>query len=203
MRKARVAYGLTGQIGAGKTFVGKLLSQQDCAIYNADERAQLLLLSDRELQAIISDLLGAEAFTPKGGYNREYVAGKIFKNPTLRSALEALIHPAVFADFALWKEKCATQRNFVFMESALLPRLDWHPYFRGIVLITAPQSVRLERVMQRDHTTRERALERMAAQPTTREYYEVAHFVLENSSRFDLATEVAQLIDILQLQNAN
>ena len=203
MNTTRVAYGLTGQIGAGKTYVGKLLSKYGCAVYNADQQAQHILLSDQELRAKIAAILGTQAFTPTGLYNREYVAQEIFKNPTLRSALEGLIHPAVFADFSLWKDRCETQLNFVFMESALLPRLNWRPYFRAIVLITAPETLRLQRIIQRDNTTPQRALERMAAQPTTPEYYQVAHFVLENSPRFDLTTEVEQLVDILQLQNAN
>jgi len=203
MRTTRTPYGLTGQIGAGKTYVGKLLTIHGCAIYNADEKARELLNTNVALREEIIKLLGHEAFTQTGAYNREYVARKIFSTPPLRLALESLIHPAVFSDFTAWKEKCKTQHPFVFMESALLPRLDWHPHFRSIILITAPAKTRLARIIQRDNTTRERAEERLLAQPTDFDYYTVAHFVIENSPRFNLENQLSQLIEILKLQHAD
>lgn len=199
----RTAYGLTGPIGSGKTYIGKQLAACGCALYNADERAKDLLERSSELRTSIVSLLGQESFKATGVYNREYVARQIFSKPSLRIALEKLIHPAVFSDFEKWKECCTTAYPFVFMESALLPRLDWKTHFRGILVVTAPQNVRLARVMQRDRTTQAQAEERMQAQPKEAEYYAISHFVIENSPRFSLESQIVQLLEILKLQHAN
>lgn len=198
----RIAYGLTGQIGAGKTFVGKHLLSVGCSIYNADEKAHELVTTSASLRAQIISLLGKDAFTPTGDYNRAYVAKQIFGNATLRLALEALIHPAVFSDFEVWKANSPTAHPFVFMESALLPRLAWQGHFQGIILVTAPYETRLARIVKRDNTTREAAELRLLAQPSESDYYRIANFVIENSSRFHLENQLADLIEVLTLQHA-
>ncbi|MGP1363070.1 MAG: dephospho-CoA kinase [Bacteroides sp.] len=193
-----VAYGITGIIGSGKTFVAqRLVEEYGAAVYNADQRAKYLISSSQELQAQITSLFGREAFTEGGVYNREYVAKRVFRDKVLLTQLEALIHPAVFRDFEEWKEQFTGVSPIVFMESALLPRLAWRDYLQGIIVVSAPRELRIERIKVRDNCTEIQALERIAAQPDEQAYLRCANYLVENSSRFALTPQLVQLIDMI------
>ncbi len=199
--KERIAYGITGFIGSGKSFVSARLAEQGCAIYSADEAAQRLVLSSA-LRPKLSQILGKEAYLPNGEYNRPYVAQRLFTFPSLRANVEAVVHPAVFDDFRVWTREVTTPYPFVFMESALLPRLCWRDFLCGLVLVTASPAVRLSRIVARDHTTREAALQRIASQPDLMQYYMAANFLIENEGSEDLRRQIALLLEILKHQNA-
>ena len=197
----RTAYGITGFIGAGKTFVAQQLADRGCAIYSADQAAQRLVLLP-SMRSHLVGLLGEEAYLPNGEYNRRYVASRIFQFPTLRASIESLVHPAVFEDFRLWSQEVDTRYPFVFMESALLPRLAWRSFLHALILVTTPAEARLLRIVARDHTTRELALQRIASQPDEMQYYAAAHFIIENTTAERLAPQLDRLLEILQRQNA-
>jgi len=117
--------GLTGGIGSGKTTVAGFFKELNVPTYTSDIAAKEIMVSDKDLVANITKLLGEEAYTD-GELNRSWIADQVFNNDNLLAALNALVHPAVALDFKKW--------------------------------------TRINRVMKRDHTTREKVIARMDAQ---------------------------------------
>ncbi len=199
--KTRVAYGITGLIGSGKSYVAGLLANRGCAVYSADEAAKRLVLS-ASLRKKLTTILGKETYLPNGEYNRQYVAQRLFTLPSLRANVESVVHPAVFDDFQAWSQEVTSPYPFVFMESALLPRLCWHDFLEGLVLVTASAEERLSRIVARDQTTREAALQRVASQPDALAYYMSANFLIVNEKDSSLDPQLSRLLEILEHQNA-
>ena len=82
--------GITGGIGSGKSIVCKVFASMGIPIYEADYRAKYLINNDLALKKSIQNLLGEQAYTPTGEYNRAWVASQVFNNPDLLKQLKAL-----------------------------------------------------------------------------------------------------------------
>ena len=109
--------GITGGIGSGKSTVCRLFAQRGVAVYDSDAEAKRLMAENPELRTAISARFGAEAYAD-GALNRSYLAGKVFSDPAALADLNALVHPAVLADFAAWAER--QEGSYVIFESAIL-----------------------------------------------------------------------------------
>ena len=92
--------GITGGIGSGKSTVCRLFAQRGIAVYDSDREAKRLMTEDAALRAAISARFGAEAYTADGALNRGYLASRVFTDSEALADLDALVHPAVKADFA-------------------------------------------------------------------------------------------------------
>lgn len=155
--------GCTGGIGSGKTYVSAIFGRMGIPVYNSDERAKALYDTDMQLRSQMTELLGDEIIE-NGIIRRDIIASKIFGNAQLLAKVEELVHPAVMRDFCRWKENAADV-PFVIMESAILlekPLVRSHVH-RSLT-VSAPLELRIERVMARDNTDRERVQARIAAQ---------------------------------------
>ncbi|MDN4165989.1 dephospho-CoA kinase [Cytophagales bacterium LB-30] len=140
--------GITGGIGTGKSLICRMFACLGVPVYDADSRAKALVNESAQLQGSIMQLLGKEAYTD-GQYNRSYVAREVFGNPEKLSQLNALIHPAVAEDFASWVEK-HQEAPYLLKEAALLIESGSYKGLDTVVLVEAPEKVRIERVLMRD-----------------------------------------------------
>ena len=96
--------GITGGIGSGKSTVCRLFARLGVAVYDSDAGAKRLMTEDAELRRRITDRFGAEAYAD-GTLNRTYLAGRVFSEAQALADLNAIVHPAVRADFAAWAER--------------------------------------------------------------------------------------------------
>ena len=96
--------GITGGIGSGKSTVCRLFARLGVAVYDSDAGAKRLMTEDAELRRRITDRFGAEAYAD-GTLNRTYLAGRVFSEAQALADLNAIVHPAVWADFAAWAER--------------------------------------------------------------------------------------------------
>lgn len=187
--------GITGGIGSGKSLVGEVLQRMGYPLYCSDIRAKQLVERDLGLHHGIVALLGAEAYTPEGGYNKPYVAQRVFTNPALLQQLNALIHPVVANDFGQWAT--AQQSRTVFLESAILYESHFDQLVDAVVAVTAPDAVRIERVMHRDGAVRQQVEQRMAAQMPTDELRRRANFVIDNDGERLLIPQIISILNRL------
>ena len=184
--------GITGGIGSGKSLVGEVLQRMGYPLYCSDTRAKQLVESNLGLRQRIVALLGAEAYTSDGRYNKPYVAKRVFSNFDLLLQLNALIHPVVAEDFGHWAAEQTAR--MVFLESAILFESNFNQLVDAVVAITAPDAVRIERVMHRDSADRQHVEQRIATQMPTDELRRRANFVVENDG---LQLITPQIISIL------
>lgn len=141
--------GLTGGIGSGKSFIAKELAKHGFSVYDCDREAKRIVAENREVQAAIVALLGEEAFV-NGQYNTAYVAQRVFADPVLLQALNAIIHPAVVKDLKNMKDSKDT-KDTLFIESAILFESGLDQLCDKIVVVTAPEETRIARTIARDY----------------------------------------------------
>ena len=142
--------GLTGGIGSGKSYIAQALAQRGFAVYDCDREAKRIISENKDIQAAIIDLLGEEAFIYHQSsiiYNTEYVAKRVFADPKLLNELNKIVHPAVKEDI-LSRTHSLTPS---FIESAILFESGLDQLCDKIVVVTAPEEVRIARTIARDY----------------------------------------------------
>ena len=155
---------VTGGIGSGKSAVCAYLSERGVPVYDSDAAARRLYEDDPGLVPALEKAFGMKFRSPDGLLDRRKLASVIFSAPQRLEMLESVVHPAVLKDFLAWRSRHA-DAPFVVMESAIA--LD-KPLFDGVydavLLVTAPEPIRLERACRRDGTGPEAVMARMRAQ---------------------------------------
>ena len=150
--------GITGGIGSGKSTIARALAARGYAVYDCDQEAKRIIAEDQEVQAAICALLGDEAFAEVPSnqvpstkvYNTAYVASRVFAEPELLKQLNGIVHPAVKADI----ERSASNfqhSEFFFFESAILYEAGLDGICDRIIVVEAPEEVRIARTIQRDY----------------------------------------------------
>ncbi|MCL1667891.1 dephospho-CoA kinase [Elizabethkingia ursingii] len=172
--------GLTGGIGSGKTTVARFIEEMGYPVYNSDTRAKDLVNESDDLKAAIIQLLGPEAYDENGLYDRKYVGSIVFSNDELLKQLNAIIHPAVNKDFHDWVKK--QSREVIFKETALLFELKLNLQCDKSLLVTADESIRIKRVMDRDSKTYREVEKVIDNQMPERKKIRLADYVIENNS---------------------
>lgn len=181
---------ITGGIGSGKSKVVELLAQRGVAAYDSDSRAKALMASSPELREQIIECFGSEAYDGEE-VNRRYLAERVFTDKEALAKLNAIVHPAVMADFERWAE--GEEGNYVVMESAILFEAGLEGSFDATVSVMAPEELRLERAMKRDGATEEQIRERMRNQLSDEERCDRSTFAIVNIELDDLEDDVEQL----------
>lgn len=181
---------ITGGIGSGKSKVVELLAQRGVAAYDSDSRAKALMASSSELREQIIECFGSEAYDGEE-VNRRYLAERVFNDKEALTKLNAIVHPAVMADFERWAE--GEEGNYVVMESAILFEAGLEGSFDATVSVMAPEELRLERAMKRDGATEEQIRERMRNQLSDEERCDRSTFAIVNIELDDLEDDVEQL----------
>lgn len=172
-----IIVGLTGGIGSGKTTVAALFSALGVPVYNSDLQAKELMQNSEVLIKKIKTLLGEESYKERE-LNKPYIAKKIFNDKELLSSLNAIVHPAVREHFLDW---VANQKHpYVIQETALLFENKNEELYDKIILVTAPEEIRVQRVLQRDRNTRDAVLARINNQLSDVVKIPKADFVIEN-----------------------
>ena len=169
--------GLTGGIGSGKSTVAQMFKALGVPVYDSDKEAKALMTNSKSLRKAIIALFGETAYHGQN-LNRKYIASRVFTNKNLLQELNAVVHPAVKDHFKAWvKEQNAP---YVIQESALIFEEQNAALYDAVILVVAPEETRLQRVIERDGTTREEVLSRMAHQLSDKEKAQLANFTIQN-----------------------
>lgn len=139
--------GLTGGIGSGKTTVAKMFEALGVPVYNADQSAKMLMQSSQDLKDKIKQLLGEDAYT-ENQLNKAFISEKIFNDKALLSQINALVHPEVARDFNSWLTLQTSV--YVIKEVAILFETAAEDQFDYILTVTAPEAIRIQRIIERD-----------------------------------------------------
>jgi len=157
--------GITGGIGSGKSYYARKRAAEGFPVYDSDAEAKRIVENNPEVREAIIALLGEGAFR-NGKYQPKYVIGKVFDEQSgapLLQRLNAIIHPAVLADLQEWKT-AHRDAETLFVESAILFESGLNELCDEVICITAPEEVRIARVMARDGVSEAEVCARMARQ---------------------------------------
>jgi dephospho-CoA kinase len=147
--KTPLQVGITGGIGSGKSLICKIFAQLGVPIYDADSHAKALMTTDGILISQIKKEFGDLAYHPDGSLNRTWLADHVFLDEERLEKLNSRVHPRVAVDYEKWLGGHLGER-YVLKEAALLFESGSFNLLDKIIVVSAPESLRQKRVLQRD-----------------------------------------------------
>lgn len=184
--------GITGGIGSGKSLLCSLFAGLGVPVYDCDRRAAKLSDTSETIRESVTRLLGPDAYAG-GVLNRKFVASKVFEDKTLLAALNSAIHPVVARDFCEWAER-QVDAPYVIMESAILFESGFNGLVDKTITVSAPEWLRIERVVSREGCDAGRVRQRIENQLTDSEREERSDYVIVNDGAIDaLSDKVIEL----------
>lgn len=189
-----IRIGITGGIGSGKSTLCKTIAELGIPVYNADERAKEVMAHDQGVRSAVIRDFGEGAYTGNLP-NRAVLAAAVFAAPDKLARLNAIVHPAVFADFETWAREQERQgAKAVAVESAILVESGMVKSVDKVIAVEAPEAVRIERVTRRDGMDEAAVKARIARQTGDAQRRAVADWVISTD---DSRLILPQLLKIL------
>ena len=156
---------ITGGIGSGKSVVARMVQVMGYEVYDCDTRAKRLMTDDAEVKRQLIETFGNEVYLDDGSINRQHLSNVAFADKEALSRLNAIVHPATASDLQRWaKEQNAQGAATAFTETALLRTAGLDRVVDEVWHVTAPNEVRIQRVMARNGFSREQVQARIASQ---------------------------------------
>ena len=219
--------GLTGGLGSGKSTVAAILRELGAHVIEADALGRTLMEPGRPVYDRIVRVFGPDVVKPDGTLNRARLAELAFAGGRLNE-LNAIVHPAVIEEQKRWMDAVFARdpAAVAVVESALVFEVerdaiargesegllaDWRHRFDRILLLTAPDDLKVERYVARTApgpALRQAAIAdarlRLSRQMPDREKAERADFVIDNTAGLDaLRDQVAAIWELLRSESNN
>lgn len=189
-----IRIGITGGIGSGKSVVSRLLRTMNVPIYNSDEEAKRLMQVDAEIRVGLKTLVGEGLYSSGLGLNKALLASFMFGHTERVAQVNAIVHPQVRDDFRRWAERQALSVPLLGIESAILLEAGFRNEVDAVVMVYAPENVRIERAICRDAASRESIMTRIHSQMDDEEKRKQADYVIVNDGETPLIPQVLALI---------
>mgnify|MGYP000994980399 FL=1 len=181
---------ITGGIGSGKSLVCQVFKTLGIPIFDADAVSNHLVEHDATLKTAITELFGKEAYK-NNIYNRKYIASIVFSQAEMLQALNALVHPKAIEAAKQWFEK--QQSPYAIKEAAILFESNSEKDIDIIIGVTAPEQIRIERVMQRTGYSKEEVIKRMQQQMPDEEKMAKCNYVIQNNDTDAILPQILQI----------
>ena len=188
-----IKIGITGFMGAGKTFIANEFSGQGVPVYNTDVETRRLQQENAELKSEIISLLGENSYID-GMLNRKWVSSQIFGDEKLKKRLMGIVGPYLIADIDLFYER-NKDADMVLLESAILFETPLIEKVDKVIFVQADEEVRLERANKRDGITEENYKLRMSSQIPEEEKIRRADYVIRNNDGDATLPRVMEIIN--------
>jgi dephospho-CoA kinase len=186
-------YGLTGNIGSGKSKAADFFVQFGAVLVDADLLAREVVAPGAPALTQIENTFGETVITEAGELNRKALGGIIFTDPDKRKTLETILHPQIRALYLNRLEKIARSeaRNQIVIYAVPLLFESGFSYdeLDGTIVVYAPKETCIERVMARDSCSRELAEKKYTSQIPGEAKKKKADFVIENDGSLDALRE--------------
>ena len=187
--------GITGGIGSGKSFVSKIIESFGYPVFYSDTAAKEIISTNLHAKEHLISLFGEELFK-ENKLDKAFFASIIFNDENALQKVSKLIHPLVrlsFEEFSLQQKS-----SLVFNEAAILFESGGASQFDKIILVQAPEKLRIERVMKRDRTTEKEILSRMEKQWSDEQKLKLSDFVIHNDEKIPLLMQIEKIITELK-----
>ncbi len=174
-------FGLTGKTGAGKSTVAKKLSERGFYIIDGDLIARNITKKGKPALKDLAVCFGSDIIDSCGELNRRLLAERAFKNEASTRILNEITHPRITEEFILEIKKAETLGfKAAVIDAAALLESDCKNLCERIIVVHAPEGIRLERILKRDGITEKEALRRMNTQKEDEYYFSRAHIIIRN-----------------------
>ena len=178
---------ITGGIGSGKSYVCQLLEKHGIKVYDCDAAAKRLMRTSAMLRQQLRQLVGPQVY--RGCILQKRVLAEfLLASEANKQAVNEIVHPAVALDFI--------ESDYQWLESAILFDSGFHRRvsFSFVVCVSAPEAVRVQRIMARDGISEAKALEWIHRQMPQEQVEGLSNFVIVNDGIAPLEPQVDHLI---------
>jgi dephospho-CoA kinase len=160
-RKKVILIGITGQIGAGKSAVAKILGSMGCKVISGDELGREVLANNIRVRKKLTRAFGKDILRSNGSINRSELAKRAFVSETSRRKLNRIVHPPLLAELDRQMRVAKRTHSIVVLDATLLIEWGYHTKMDEVVVVTAPKALRhrrlkIKKLTQSDIAARER-----------------------------------------------
>ena len=184
-------YGLTGKTGAGKSTVAEKLEKMGFCVIDGDKIARSITEKGKPAISMLANEFGCDIIEDDGSLNRKLLASRAFKDRESTAKLNAITHPIIKAEFEKELRKAEAEGfSFAVIDAAALLESSCKDLCEKIIVVTAPEEIRLSRILLRDGITKEQALIRINAQFPNEYYNEKADILIRNYPPYEREIEL-------------
>ncbi len=193
-----ITLGLTGKTGAGKSTIAELLKEKGCYIIDGDVIARQITEKGSEVLPILQKAFGEDILDENGELIRKKLAERAFSSKENTTLLNSITHPVI-------KQRCSEEMakaeslgyKTALIDAAALLDSDCKDLCHKIIVVSAPEEIRLERILSRDSITKEQAMTRINAQKSDEYYFSHADIIIRNYPPYDLQEEFLKLEELI------
>lgn len=190
----RKKVGLTGGMGSGKSIVAEIFKTLGIPVFNADTIAKKLMEEDTAVQQKIIQLFGEDTYHD-GKLNRAFLAGIVFHDKKKLTQLNNIVHPATIAAAGDWMEQQTAP--YMIKEAALIFEAGAEKYLDLVIGVSAPNEIRIKRVMKRDLISKDQAEARMKNQMDETDKMNLCDHVILNDEKQLIIPQVLKIHQII------
>lgn len=191
MKKLKI--GITGGIGTGKTTLCEVYKNKGCKVISADDIAKEIIATDVSVKNLIKKEFGNEAYIDEK-INTKFLADKVFNDEQNILIINSIVHPPTISMMEEEMNAALQKDDLVFAESALIFEAQFEKIFDYIILVTASDENKIERVMKSKKLSREEVIKRIQNQMPDDEKRKGSDFVIENNSTLEELKSKAEFI---------
>lgn len=148
MTKKKLKIAVTGGIGGGKSTFCKYVSEKGFPVLYADDVAKDILVTSKDVKLQIIKTFGKESYTD-GKLNNKFLAEKVFSSPSRVKKINSIVHPVVISVIEGAMKKLLQKNDAVFVEAALIYEAKMEEIFDYIILVTADEEIRKDRLLKK------------------------------------------------------
>lgn len=186
-----LSIGITGGIGSGKTTVCKIFKLMGVPVFEADLAAKSVINTNTGIRKGLIQLFGDEIYDNNNNINRKMLANLIFNDEILLEKVNLLVHPVVRTEFENWKK--LQDQAYVIHEAAILFESGFYKMMDFTILVSAPEEMRIVRVIQRENITPDQVQQRIKKQWTDEEKRSLASIELVNDNKNLLIPQILEI----------
>jgi dephospho-CoA kinase len=199
--KKPIQIGITGGIGSGKSLVCRIFQTLGVPVYDADSHAKILMTTDGILVDQIKKEFGSLCYDEKGNLNRKLLSEIVFREEAKLQKLNSLVHPRVAFDYDNWLAR-NTGKHYILKEAALLFEAGSFKLLDKIIVVAAPEQMRVSRVLKRDpQRTEEEVIRIIRNQMEEEEKLKRADFTIQNNETELVVPQVLKLHELFNSLN--
>ena len=179
--------GLTGSIGVGKSFVTSVFGDLGCHMIDADKTAREVVLPGTEGLTAVVARFGPGILFEDGSLDRKALGAIVFADEQQRLALNSILHPFIIArqDQLLSEWEAKDPSGIGIVDAALMIESGGYTRFDKLIVVHCRPEVQLERLMLRDHLSRDEAQRRIDSQMSQEEKQRYADYLIDTSDDFE------------------